>query len=1123
MKFTRHLLFGTLLPLLFATPLLDAQTLTTGNVTGIVNDPTGAVVPGAAVTITYAASTEARSTASDESGRYRFPLLKPGDYSITAQTAGLKSGTLKFSLLVGQERAVDIVLNVQGTGETIEVQADAGLVQTENANQSTSYGTRQLANLPVNGGDITNFAFSTPGLRLNVGGGNNNFNANGLPFNSGLYTMNGADITEPYNNNNKSGASNNTLGANEISEAAVILNAYSAQYGRMAGVQVNFVTKAGANQFHGDLVENYNDAIFNANDFFNNATNTPRGRSVANQYAASLGGPFIKNKTVFFVNTEGLRYALPSSGVVSVPSPQFQQYVLAHIPAASVPLYQSVFSLYNSAPGVNRAVPVTNGTGLLQDGNGNLGCGKQKTFPGTYVSGASAARFGVDTPCALAFGTNTSNINTESFVSGRIDHTINEKQRLYFRISEDWGLQASSTSPLNAAFNRISDQPWIIPQLNHTYVITPKLVNNLVLSGNWYSVISGVPDFQKALGLAGAGFSFSDGGANGGGFAAISPALPTGRRGQQFQVIDDLSWSHGRHTVQVGINHRANRVTDSSIASGSAVGSYSFSDLQDFAIGAVNSTSTGSRFTQAFPLLQAAHIRLYSLNFYARDEWAVAKKVKLTYGMRFEKNGNPTCQENCFSLFQAAFLAPGYQAGANVPYNATIATGLHEAYAHMEGFIAEPRVGIVYSPFGSGKTVVRAGVGLFANAPAGNVAANVFGNSPNKFSPTVSFGTVGLAGDPASSQAAAIASNQVFQNGFAQGYTLAQFQAALGKVPFAVPGFYATPDNFKTTRVVEWSFEIEHPLSPHNVLAIIYSGNHGYNEPETNASVNGYIGTPGRYPNGFSGLPTAAPDPRFSTVTQALTNGFSNYNGVTVQVRHAFSHGFQGQVFYTWSHALQLGTVYNPYDLNYGYGDTSFDTRHNLTADFVWSSPKLHRRTLEAALGGWTIGAKLYAYSGRPFSATNSQIPGLLSASFGGTVLADLLDPSLLGKQCTDVNSRCFSSASFAASSATAANPNVQTDYGNIPPNSFRGPGFFNIATQVTKTIPVWERASFQIGVSAFNLLNHPSFAVPNGNVTSGSFGTITSTVSSPTSIYGTGQGAIVSGRVLVLVGKFNF
>ena len=1128
MNYQRVPLLGSLLTLLLtAAPLIHGQTLTTGTATGLVTDPSGALVPTAAVTVTYAATNEARSTVTDETGRYRFPLLQPGDYSIAAQTAGLKSGSLKFSLLVGQGRAIDLVLSLQGAGQSIEVQADAGLVQTENANQSTSYGTRQLANLPVNGGDITNFAFSTPGLRLNVGGGNNNFNANGLPFNSGLYTLNGADITEPYNNNNKSGASNNTLGANEIAEAAVILNAYSAQYGRMAGVQVNFVTKAGANQFHGDLTENYNDAILNANDFFNNATGTPRGRSVANQYAASLGGPILKNRTVFFVNTEGLRYALPASGVVSIPSPQFEQYALAHIPSASVPLYQSVFSLYNHAPGVNRAAAVTNGPGLLQDGTGNLGCGKQKTFPGTFagtnVGAPGGPRFGVNTPCALAFGTNTSNVNTENSVSGRIDHEIDARQHVYFRLSEDWGLQASSTSPLNPAFNKVSDQPWIVPQLNHTFVVTPRLVNNLVLSGNWYSVITGVPDFQKALALSPAGFSLSDGGANGGGFAGISPALPTGRRGQQYQWIDDLSWSHGRHAVQVGINHRANRVTDSSIAGGSAVGAYAFSDIQDFAVGKVNSTSTGSKFTQSFPLLQAAHIRLYSLNFYAQDEWAVAPRVKLTYGIRFEANGNPSCSENCFSLFQTGFLAPGYRAGANVPYNSTIVTGVHQAFPHMDGIIAEPRFGIVISPFGSGSTVIRSGVGLFANAPAGSVAASVFGNSPNKFSPNVSFGTVGLAADPTSSQAAAIASGQVFQNGFAQGYNLARFQAALGKVPFAVPGFYVTPGDFKTIRAIEWSFEIEQPLSPRNALAIVYSGNHGFDEPETNADGNGYIATPSRYPKGFSGLSTTAPDPRFSTITQSLTSGYSNYHAVTVQIRHAYGLGFQGQASYTWSHALQLGTVYDPNNLNYGYGNTNFDTRHNLTADLIWNSPNPRLRVLQAALGGWTVGTKLYAYSGRPFSATNSQIPGLLSATFGGSVLADLLDPSLLGKHCTDVNARCFAATSFAASSASAANPVQQTDYGNVPPNSFRGPGFFNLAAQVTKTVTVAERARFQIGASAFNLLNHPAFAVPNGNVTSGSFGTITSTVSSPTSIYGTGQGAIVSGRVLVLVAKFNF
>ena len=1121
----RDLIFRGFLPalLLLGAPRAFSQTMTTGDVTGVVTDQSGAVVPAAAVTIKYADTNETLSTVTNGTGQYRFPLLKPGAYSISAQTADLKSEVFQFSLLVGQERAVNLVVIVQGTGQTIQVRTESALVETENANQATSYGERQVANLPVNGGDITNFAFTTPGLKLNVGGGNNNFNANGLPLNSGLYTLNGADITEPYNNNNKSGPSNNTLGANEISEAAVILNAFSAQYGRMAGMQVNFVTKAGTNNFHGDVMESYNDAILNANDFFNNADGTPRGRSVANQYAAALGGPILKNKTVFFVNTEGLRYALPSSGVVSIPSPQFEQYTLAHVPAASVPLYQDIFNLYNNAPGINRAVPVTNGTGTLQDGNGNLGCGHQKTFPGTFVSGSSGPQFGVNVPCALAFGTNTSSVNTETFVSGRIDHDISAKQRIYFRISDDWGLQATTTSPLNPLLNTQSFQPWIIPQINHTYVITSRLVNNFVVSGNWYSAVFGVPNFQAALALVPEGITISDGGANGGGFAAISPALPTGRRGQQIQVIDDLSWNHGRHTVQVGINLRSNRVTDTSIASGSLVGAYTFTDITDFAVGEVNSTNTGSKFTQSFPLLEAAHIRLHSLNLYAQDEWSVSKNVKLTYGIRFEQNGNPSCLENCFSQFNAPFVGSGYQAGAGVPYNASIKTGLSDAFPSTEGFIPEPRFGIVYAPFGAGKTVVRGGVGLFANSPLGNIAASVFGNSPNKFSPTVSFGTVGLTTDPASAASAGVLSNQVFQQGFAQGYTLAQFQTALGKVPFATPTFYQTPDDFKTIKVVEWSFEIQQPLGAYNVLALTYAGNHGYDEPETNADANAYIGTPSRYPNGYSGLPTAIPDPRFSKVTELLQSGYSNYDGLTAQLRHAFRLGFQGEASYTWSHALQLGTVYNPYNLNFGYGNTSFDTRSNLTGDLVWNSPRLHQRMLQAALGGWTAGVKLYAYSGRPFSATNSQIPGLLSSTFGGTILADLLTPSLLGIHCTNVNARCFSSSSFAASSATTADPNVQSDFGNIPPNSFWGPGFFNIATQLTKTVPIRERMNFQIGASAFNVLNHPSFAVPNSNVTSGSFGLITSTVSSPTSIYGTGQGAIVSGRVLVVLAKFNF
>lgn len=1148
MRSCRILLLLSLFSALFLiTSIGSAQTLTTADVTGVVTDTTGAVVPGVTVTIRFVDTNETRTAVTNDKGEYRFSLLQPGDYLVSAEKASLRSKQEKFTVLLGQEQPVNLVMQVQGTQQMVEVNAQTSAVETENANRTTSLNTTQVIDLPAPGGDLTTLAMTTPGIRMNTQGGSTNMYAEGIPGAAILYTLNGADVMDPYLNINNSGASNNLLGQNEIAEAAVVLNAYSAQYGRMAGAQENLIGKTGTNTFHGNLLYNYNDRILNANSFFNNSTVpvTPKGVAISNQYGGSIGGPVWipkiyngKNKTFFFFDREGLRYIVPSGGVVSIPSPQFEQYTLAHVPAASLPLYNDVFALFNNAVGISRAVPVTTGPGILQDPTGHLGCQTNGSFSGTPAPGGGT--FGVNVPCALAFGTNVSLLNKEDLLIARVDQNLTDKQKLNFRYEYDWGLQATAASPISPVFNSVSNQPQHQGQFNYTYVISPNIVNSFIGAASWYSAIFGVANFPAAQALVPERFTFSDGGASGGGFATIGASFPNGRNVGQGQAIDDLSWILGRHTIKLGANYRYNKITDTSIASGSQEGAYAIADLADFAAGsvaAVSKSALNSSFTQSYPLLFAAHIRLYSLNFYAQDEWAVTKSLKLTFGYRFERDGNPVCVDNCFARMNVQFGTPGYVGGANIPYNQTITTGLRYQYQSLEAIIPEPRFGFAWAPFGQNKTVIRGGVGLFANLFAGSIASSVFSNSPNKFTPAVPFGNIGLATDPTSGAYSALASDQAFEGGFSKGYTLAQIQAALPKgITFTPPSYYSPPQEFQAPKVLEWSFEIQHPLTPHNVLDVTYAGNHGYDQAINNTWPNFYLNSTGvsNYPNGFGGLPTSPLDPRFYSVTQVLTSGYSNYDGLTVQVRHSFSHSFQGQLGYTWSHAL--GTSYtatplllNPNNLNAQYGNLPFDVRHQLAGDVVWNSPRISNHFLDLIAGGWTFGAKLFLYSGSPFNITNSAIPGKLNTLYTGvTIEADLYNPAVLGTSCgtSAVNVACLTASNFGAASNPKTNPSfagVQTDFGNIQPNSIYGPGYFDIDTQLIKNFHITEHVTFGLSAQAYNTLNHPNFANPSGSVTSSAFGKITANVVPPTSPYGSGQGAFVSGRVLVVGGKFNF
>ena len=435
---------------------IQAQTVTTGDIEGVVRDPSAAVIPSATVTLKSIERGDIRTAVTGDQGSYHFSFLKPGGYTLVAATAGLKSDMSKVTVAVGQAIAIDLIAKVQGVKEVLDIKAETPIIATENANSTTTFNSQQIEGLPMPGGDITTLAFTVPGIVMNTGGGTGNFSSHGLPANSNLFTMNGTDYNEPWLNVNNSGASNLTLGQTEIQEASVVQNGYSVQYGRQAGANVNYVTKSGTNGVHGDLLYNFNNHLMNANDFFSNATGVSRPYAVSQQWGADIGGPAIKDKLFWYVDSEGLYYTIPASAVVDIPSPALQTYILGNIQPVQRPLYQTAFNLWNHAPGSSRAVPVTNGNGPFQDSRGLMGCGE---LAANNVAAPGGGVFGQNVSCLDAWGGSGSNVNREWFNSDRVDWNIDASQRIFFRFKGDHGYQPSSTSLISPLFNAQSTQP----------------------------------------------------------------------------------------------------------------------------------------------------------------------------------------------------------------------------------------------------------------------------------------------------------------------------------------------------------------------------------------------------------------------------------------------------------------------------------------------------------------------------------------------------------------------------------------------------------------------------------------------------------------------------------------
>src|ERR1700674_1143453 len=670
-----------------------AQGETTSAIVGSVTDPTGAAIPGATVTVTNVENGLKRSVNTDDAGRFSFPQLKPGTYSVKAEADRFETqqnNTVSAGL--GQTQTVDFKLNIASASESILVQEQGPLINPENANTSTTLNAPAIENLPNPGGDMTYPLQFAAGALINTAGSSNDFvggtngfgnvQFNGLPSLSNGYIVDGLETNDPLTNLNSGLSTNLVLGLNSIAEVTVNTVSYAVDQGRYGASQVNYVTKSGTNRIHGNLYQLWNGSRFNAADFFTNATaGNHKPRSTVNHFGGSLGGPIIHDKLFFFFDSEWVRVALPIVSATTVPTPPFQDYVLQQLPRGGVdsitgstylpapqlvPFYKKLFSLYGNTAGTPLAV---------------LGC--PFNTDGT-VAGATPSN---GNGCANRQSISHSSDDREQVQTARIDYNIDAKNMAWFRFQGDTGLQAAYTDPINPLFNAISLQPLYSFAAGYTHVFSGHLVNYFNPAFSWYESLFGPSDFQKTLAAfpivlqgSGANAPFTT-------LGGLDNTWVQGRRATRFFINDNLAWTVGSHELRFGTNSRIFRLNDYDFGEG-AVPLVTYATLPQFIYGVASTTSA------TFPLANSQPYNFLNLDFYAQDTWKLTRTLTWTFGVRDTYNSNPLNPHNAVARLAGSFDSISHD--VNQPLSQVIRTQQGTIFAAAPAAIFQPRTAIAW-------------------------------------------------------------------------------------------------------------------------------------------------------------------------------------------------------------------------------------------------------------------------------------------------------------------------------------------------------------------------------------------------------------------------------------------
>ncbi|MGC2398529.1 MAG: TonB-dependent receptor [Acidobacteriaceae bacterium] len=1139
-----------------------AQSGTSSALAGTVTDSTGAVVAYAKVSAVDVDTKAIRIGQSDPAGRFLFSQINPGNYQVTVEAKDFAWQTSQVTAVgVGRTVTLNFSLLVFAASQSVEVGAEQGLLSLDNPNTTTTLEEKTIKNLPNPGQDLTYIAQFSQGALMNTAGSSNDAKAaggygnvefNGLPATSNGYILDGFDTNDPWLGLNIGLSTNLVIGLDAVQQATVNTNSFAVDQGRYSAAQVNYFTKSGANNYHGDLYEVWNGSVLNAENYFLHANDTPgniakKPRSTVNEFGVSIGGPIRTNKLFFFAHYEGIRIALPIVSQAVVPSPAYQQYVLRQLltggidpitgialPAqsAEVPFYRSMFDLYRDTGGT----PLPISTCPLAAGGNPL----PAPAGGGLFDGSG---------CANQRQESLNNSDSENLIVVKIDQTINPSNSVWYRFQQDTGLQAAYTDPINPIFNGYSPQPQRTLVMGYTHVFSPTLVNQFNPGASWYASVFEPNHYAEVL----AAFPIVlAGGTNNTPFTTVggnNNTYPQGRKVTQWQMNDNLVWTRTKHTFKFGINSRRIDVSNYDLGQGT-VPYVIYNDLAQFTYGAAYTAA------QTYPVSLRERVAAGNLDMYVMDTYKPVAKLTLTAGIRVTWNTNPVNQQGLFVRPAGSFLDMSHQ--VSQPLNQVILTGVHNVFPATELFVYQPRASAAYHL--ARKTAIHLGFGLFDDIIPAQIADLASSNPP--YAPAFVGGLGGQVGGiaiapgvPGSAIEAASAANQSFQIAFRSGAAAcAGIAPGAPTCPLAVSLNTFPTGTLKVPYYYQYSVGIEQQVGTRGAVRVDYVGTRGVHEPYQ-VQFNGYQNV---CQGCFAPYPYQQPlDQRFGSVNEFRTDANSAYSGMQTSLTEQFA-GLTLRGNYTLSHCLDEvsnGGLLSfstqgilsplPGELRRQYGDCDYDVRHNVSAFGLYQIPfHSHHTVLRQVLGGWSFSETAILHSGLPFTVLSQpytangqgifqaagpqfarRVPGVplySTAPYPGVTVAGTkqwLNPNAFSSVVDPTNGACAGADSAA-----------DCQFGNSGRNTVRGPHFTASDMYLTKRFSFGEGVSLRLDAQMFNAFNHPNFALPDsveaglpGVFIPAKFGTLQSTISPPTGLLGVGLGGDSSPRMIAFQARIEF